>query len=138
ASGLSQRSHDGLSPPRARLFDDVVTLVSDPVETPFGARADVRADGRRLELSTTGAPAVALLRAAMGERIRVSGRITRAPSGSPWLVPRHVAGRLMAKSVEAHDEGAAPHRAANRFRALLLRSARNLSEPNRSLYGGFV
>src|SRR5699024_7542658 len=138
ASTLSQRAHDGLEPPMSRRFDGVVTLVSDPIDTGFGMRADVRSDGHRYELRAAESAAGALGTAAAGERVRVVGRLGPNPRDSPWLVPRHVSGRLRATHVERHDTGTAAHRAANRFRRLLQDGARPMGEPTRSLFAGFV
>lgn len=138
ASALAQRAHDGLEPPASASFDGIVTLVSDPIDTGFGMRVDVKSGGRRYELRTTGAPSGALGTASAGERVRVVGRIGPSPPDSPWLIPRHVAGRMTARRIERHDPGNALHRGANRFRRLLQRGAEPMGEPTRSLFGGFV
>ena len=49
ASGLAQRSLDGLDGTPARVVAADVTLVSDPVPSFGGLRVDVRLGGRRLE-----------------------------------------------------------------------------------------
>lgn len=139
ASTLSARAWAGLAPPAAAAVDLPVTLVADPTDTPFGVRVDVRLpDGRRVELRATGAPAGTVGRALAGERLRVQGRIGPPPDDAPWLVARHVSGRLSATRIEPVDGGAAPYRAANRLRRLLARGAEVLPQPSRALYGGFV
>ena len=135
---LGARSQAGLRPVPAGPCDAVVTLVADPAPTFFGWRVDVRLGRRRVELSADDAAGGALSQALAGERVRVVGRLAPPRPGSPWLVPRHVAGRLAATSVERVDAGAAPWRAANRFRRLLQSGAAVMDESERSLFGGFV
>src|SRR5699024_3747217 len=129
ASTLAQRAHDGLEPPAAGPFEGIATLVADPVDIGFGTRADVRIDGQRHELRAMNAAAGALASAAAGERVHVVGRLGPPPPDSPWLIPRHIAGRLVASQVERHDSGTAVHRAANRFRRLLDEGTDSMGEP---------
>jgi competence protein ComEC len=138
ASGLAARSHDGLHPVAAGPWSGVVTLVSDPAPTPFGWRADVRLGRRRVELEADDAAGGSLSAALTGERVQVVGRLAPPSPDSPWLVPRHVVGRLDATTVDRVDAGAAPWRAANRFRRLLQAGSASLGDPERSLYAGFV
>ncbi len=137
-ASLGLRAVDGLDPVAPAAHQGPVTLLADPVETPFGTRVDVRAGERRLELEATGGAAGAVAGALAGERLLVEGRLRPPPPDAPWLVPRHVVGRLSATRAERLDGGSAPWRAANRFRRLLGRGAEALPEPTRSLYGGFV
>lgn len=138
ASTMGAKAMAGLGPVEPSGHHGVVTLVADPVETRFGYRVDVRAGSGRYELRAHHSAAGAVSRALAGERLLVSGRFEPRPPDAPWLVPRHVRGILVADRTEFHDHGAAPWRAANRFRALLGRGADHLPEPTRSLYGGFV
>lgn len=138
ASGLAARSYAGLAPVAPGPAAAVVTLVSDPAPTAFGWRADVRLGRRRVELEADDAAGGALSAALAGERVRVTGRLSPPRPGSPWLVPRHIAGRLDAEVVERVGAGAAPWRAANRFRRLLQEGAAGMDESQRSLYAGFV
>lgn len=138
AATLASRSHAGLRPIEPGAFAGVVTLVADPTPTAFGWRADVRLGHRRVELTAGDAAGGALSTALTGERVRVEGRLSAPRPNAPWLVPRHVVGRLAASSVKRVDAGAAPWRAANRFRRLLQRGASTTGEPERSLYAGFV
>lgn len=138
ASSMGARAMDGLAAFDEEPHEGLVTLVADPVETRFGYRVDVRAGSYRYELRAHHGAAGAVSRARAGERLRVSGELEPRPPGAPWLVPRHIRGVLVADSTEFHDHGAAPWRAANRFRALLDRGAQHMPEPTRSLYGGFV
>src|SRR5690606_22030929 len=103
-----------------------------------GSRADVRVGTRRVEMRASQGAAGMLDGALAGETLRVSGRIGPPPDGSPWLVPRHVSGRLVAERIEIDGRGAPHHRAANRLRRLLERGAEVLPPTARSLYGGFV
>lgn len=142
ASALGARSLAGLDPPEPGPFQGVVTLVADPRTTDWGAVVDVRLGtglgGRRVELRADGGAAGAVGRALAGERLAVRGRLRSPPTDAPWLVPRHVSGRLTVAAAEAHDAGALPWRAANRFRRLLERGASVMGDPGRELYGGFV
>lgn len=138
AAALAGRSLAGLAPPRAESFHGPVTLVADPVTTPFDVRADVRQGGRRLELRAADGAGGALSTALAGERVLVAGRIGPPPGDAPWLVPRHVAGRLQATSVDPLDAGSAPWRAANRLRRTIAAGAAVLDRPTRALYAGFV
>ncbi|HWJ97199.1 MAG TPA: ComEC/Rec2 family competence protein [Acidimicrobiales bacterium] len=138
AGTLASRAHGGLHPVAPGPYSGVATLVADPSPTAFGWRADVRLGHRRVELTAGDAAGGALSAALTGERIRVEGKLAPPRPSSPWLVPRHVVGRLAATSVERVDAGAAPWRAANRFRRLLQRGASTMGERERSLYAGFV
>lgn len=138
AAALGARSYAGLDPVATEPYEGPVTLVADPTDTPFGVRVDVRVGSRRLELEADGAAAGTVGRALSGERLLVDAMMRPPPPEAPWLVPRHVVGRLEVDHAEALDGGAAPWRAANRFRRLLSRGAEPMAEPARSLYGGFV
>ncbi|MCB0976203.1 MAG: ComEC/Rec2 family competence protein [Acidimicrobiales bacterium] len=145
ASNLGSRAVDGLSPVRESRFSGTVTLVSDPVETRFGLRADVRASiedseapEKHLELRASEGAGGTLSNAAAGQRLHVEGRLAPPPPDAPWLVPRHVVGRLSADRIEPLDEGAWPWRAANRVRTLLADGTSSMPETTRSLYLGFV
>lgn len=137
-SEAGHRAFAGLRPTEARRFDGPVTLVADPTTTRFGVRVDVRAGRERLELRAGGASAGTVGRARAGERLMVKGRVAPPPPGAPWLVPRHVVGRLSVSAAEALDGGAWPWRAANRLRGLLSDGATVMPATTRSLYSGFV
>lgn len=138
ASALGVRSIDGLIPVAPAPYDGRVTLLADPQDTPFGVRVDVRVGHRRLELQASDGAAGSVGRALAGERLVVHGRLRPPPPDAPWLVPRHVVGRLTVDRAEPAGGGAAPWRAANRLRRMLARGAVIIREPSRSLYGGFV
>lgn len=138
AAALGGRAVAGLDPVAPGPYEGPVTLVSDPTETPFGVRADVRVGERRLELEADGSAAGAVGRGLAGERFLVSGRLRPPPAHAPWLVPRHVVGRLAVDRAEPLDGGALPWRAANRFRRLLASGSEVLPETTGTLYRGFV
>lgn len=138
AAALATRSYAGMGPAPTAPFRGTVTLVSDPEPLPFGASVDVRAGTRHVELWATGAAAGTVLTALAGERLAVWGTLHPPPPGSPWLVPRHVVGRLEVDHADRADPGTAPWRAANRFRRLLATGAASIPQPARSLYAGFV
>lgn len=138
AGTLGQRAVDGLDPVVAGPHREPVVLLGDPRPMPFGARADVRVGERRVELWASGSAAGALEASLAGERLWVEGRLRPPPEDAPWLVPRHVVGRLDATRAERLDGGALPWQVANRFRRLLDRGSEVLPEPTRSLYAGFV
>lgn len=139
ASGLGQRALDGLAPRSTGAMEGVVTLVSDPARSSFGASADVRlAGGARVHLRADGGAAGALDRSLAGERVAVVGTVRAPPPGSGWMVPRHLAGTLEATEVERVDGGGAPWRAANRIRRLLGHGVERLSPDVAALYLGIV
>lgn len=138
AAGLGERAVDGLDPVTAGPYAGPVTLLADPSPTPFGTRVDVRVGERRVELEATGGASGTVNRALAGERLLVTGRLRPPPPDAPWLVPRHVVGRLDATEAEPLDGGSAPWRAANHVRRVLGRGAAVMPEDARALYGGFV
>ena len=138
ASSLSVRSFDGAVPAESGTYSGTVTLLSDPKETPYGVRVDVRVGHKRYELNASQSAAGAVSRSLAGERLVVEGRLRPRPDDMPWLIPRHVVGRLTVTHAERLDGGSAPWRAANRFRRLLGDGSEVMDRPTRSLYGGFV
>lgn len=138
AASLGQRAVAGLEPPEPGPFRGIVTLVSDPRESAWGVRADVRADGKRYEVHASGGSAGTLGRSLAGERLLVRGRIRSPARPAPWLKPRHVVAILAVERAELVDAGRAPWRAANRFRRLLQRGAEVMDRPAQALYGGFL
>jgi competence protein ComEC len=139
ASGLGHRALDGLGRPPVGAVEGVVTLVSDPARSSFGASADVRlASGTRVQLRADGGAAGALDRSLAGERLAVVGTVRAPPPGSGWMVPRHLAGTLEATEVERVDGGRAPWRAANRIRRLLGHGVERLPPDVAALYLGIV
>lgn len=137
-SALGAAAWAGMGPVAPAPYEGRATLVADPEPLPFGVQVDVRVGRRRVQLLAHGSAGGTLSSALAGERVWVQGRLRPPPAEAPWLVPRHVVGRLDAERVERIDGGATPWRAANRFRRLLTRGAEALPEPSRSLYGGFV
>ncbi len=138
AASLGQRAIDGLDPAAPGDYAGTVVLLADPSLTPYGAQVDVRVGERHLQMDATGGAAGAVAGSLAGERLLVSGRVGPPLSHAPWLVPRHVVGRLSVEQAERVNGGTAPWQAANRFRRLLARGAAVLLAESRSLYGGFV
>lgn len=138
AASLGQRAFDGMDPVPAAPYVGPVTLLADPSPTPFGTRVDVRVGDKRIELEATGGAGGTVDRALAGERLLVTGRLRPPPPDAPWLVPRHVVGRLDLTRAEPLDGGSAPWRAANHVRRVLGRGAEVLPEDAQGLYGGFV
>jgi competence protein ComEC len=137
-SSLGGRSLAGLDGLVAGPAAAEVTLLSDPVPTFGGVRADVRWDGRRLELQADGASANAVRHRLAGERITIRGEVQPVPTGAPWLTARHVAGRLRVYAVESWRPGDAASRIANSLRRLLVDGAAPLTREQRALYTGVV
>ena len=138
ASSLAGRSLAGLDGVVVRSVAAQVTLLSDPVPTFRGVRADVRLDGRRLELHADGVSAAALRPRLAGDRVTIRGEVQPAPVDAPWLVARHVSGRLRIYAVEAWDAGSLHARVANGMRRTLTSGAAPLTRLQRSLYTGLV
>lgn len=139
ASVLGARAEAGLTPARPSPFRGTVTLVADPVVSFGGVEAVVRAGGRRYQLEVgrrAGGPEVASSLA--GERLVVSGRLLPPPEHAPWLVARHVVGRLRADRAEARSAGSWPWRLANGLRRSLVAGSLSLPPDQRSLFTGFV
>lgn len=137
-SALADRALDGLEGvPTGSVVADV-TLLSDPTPWPGGLRMDVRLGRHRLEARATGAAAEALGSRLAGERISIRGSVAAAPSDAPWLVARHVAGRLSIHRVESWRPGDGPSRVANGLRRTLVAGTGSLSATHRSLFTGLV
>lgn len=137
ASGLAHRSLAGLDGLTERNILAEVTLVGDPVPSFGGVRVDVRWGGRRLEARAQGVAADALRDRLAGERVTVAGTVTPAPP-APWLLVRHVAGRLSVLAVQGWRAGDAPTRLANGLRRTLVAGAAPLTDRQRSLFTGLV
>jgi competence protein ComEC len=138
ASSLAARSLAGLDGVEARSLAGEVTLLGDPAPAFGGVRVDVRLGGRRLELRADGASARALAPRLAGERVAVRGEVQPVSDDAPWLVARHVSGRLRVYAVEAWEPGSLPTRLANRLRRILTTGATPLTPVQRSLYLGLV
>jgi competence protein ComEC len=138
ASTLAARSLAGLDGVEVRHLAAEVTLLSDPTPVFGGVQADVRLEGRRLELRADGSSAQALAPRLAGERVAVRGEVQAVSSDSPWLVARHISGRLRVFAVEGWEPGSLPTRLANGLRRTLTTGAAPLSTLQRSLYLGLV
>ncbi|MEO7428006.1 MAG: ComEC/Rec2 family competence protein, partial [Acidimicrobiales bacterium] len=137
-SALGGRSLAGLDGLVAGPAAGEVTLLSDPVASFGGMRADVRLDGRRLELRADGSSAVAVAPRLVGERITIRGEVQPISAGAPWLTTRHIAGRLRVFAVESWWPGGSLSRGANALRRTLVAGAAPLTPVQRSLYTGIV
>jgi competence protein ComEC len=138
ASGLAQRSLDGLDGVRERSLRGEVVLVSDPTPHFGGVRADVRWQGRRLEARATGRAAVSLRDRLAGEAVAVSGTVGPPDASRPWFVARHVAGVLRVHRVDGWHTGDRLSQVANGLRRTLVEGAAPLAPRQRSLYTGVV
>ncbi len=137
ASGLAQRSLDGLDETEAAVLVGEATLVSDPTPSFAGLRVDVRVAGRRLEARASGASARALTDRLAGEVVRVRGEV-RPTGDEPWLRARHVSGRLTILAVEGSSPGDPVARLANGLRRTLVAGTTSLDPRERSLFTGLV
>ncbi len=138
ASSLATRALAGLDGAATGAVAAEVTLLSDPAPSGSGLRMDVRLGRHRLEARAEGDAAARLGARLAGERVRVRGSVAAAPADAPWLVARHVAGRLTIHRVESWDPGDAASRVANGLRRTLVAGAAPLSPAERSLYTGLV
>ena len=140
AASLSHAAWQGIEPVERGDFAGQVTLVADPVRGRGGqVRVDVRLpDGSRVEaVGVRGAGGLLAARAA-GERVDVVARLEPPPPDAPWLVPRHVRGRLRVDAVEGWSSGHLLSRAANTLRRTLSNGARTLDADHAALYTGLV
>jgi competence protein ComEC len=138
ASVLGARAWSGLDPVDRGPFAGVVTLGSDPENVAGAVRVEVRDGGRRLEAWTRGAGAGRVRDLLAGERVHLRGRVGPPPANAPWLVPRHVRGRLEVDAVGATAAGHPVTRLANGLRRTLHAGAADLSGPHRALFSGLV
>lgn len=113
------------------------TLVTDPERSLTGIRVEARFGSRRVELRAAGVAAEALAQRLAGEVVTVRGDLTPAPA-DPWLVSRHISGRLRVLLVEGWRPGEAASRLANAARRTLVQGAAPLSRSERALYTGLV
>ena len=137
ASGLSQRSLDGLDGIGEGDVAAEVTLLSDPVPRFDGVRVDVRWGERRLEARAEGVAADEIRPRLAGEVLQVRGEV-RPASGQPWLVARHIGGELTVLRVEGWRTGDPASQVANTVRRTLTEGASPLEPRARSLYTGLV
>ena len=138
ASGLAQRSLEGLRGVEPGIVAGEVTLLSDPTPHFDGVRVDVRWGHRRLEAQARGISADALRPRLAGEVITVRGTVRPADPDQPWLVARHIAGELTVLRVDGWRMGDPASRLANGLRRTLVAGAAPLGPRARSLYTGLV
>lgn len=137
-SSLAGRALAGLDAPTEADVRAEITLVTDPEPAFGGVRAEAQLGPRRVQVQADGIAAQALRDRLAGERVQVRGALGPLPRTAPWLVARHLAGRLRVHLVEGWDPGRAPARAANAIRRLLDDGAAPLRDVHRALYLGLV
>lgn len=136
-SGLAARSLAGLDGVEAGPVAASVELVSDPVASFGGVRAEARLGGRRVELRATGTAAAALAPRLAGERLTVRGELEPlAPSS--WRAARHLSGRVRADVIDGWSAGSPVARLANGLRRTLLDGAAPLDPAQQALFAGLV
>jgi competence protein ComEC len=138
ASGLAQRSLDGLDGVHEGRVRAEVVLVADPSPHFGGVRVDVRWAGRRLEARATGSAADEIRGRLAGEVLTVTGTVRPTEPGRPWLAARHVAGVLQVQRVSGSRPGDPLSRGANSVRRTLAEGAGPLPPRQRSLFTGLV
>lgn len=134
----AHRALAGLEGVEERDVAAEVTLLSDPRPSFGGMRVDVRLDGRRLEGRAAGVVAAELEPRLAGEIVKVRGSVSPTGTAVPWLVSRHVGGRLTILAVEGWRSGDATTRLANGLRRTLVAGSMPLTARQRSLYTGLV
>ncbi|MFP4512859.1 MAG: ComEC/Rec2 family competence protein [Acidimicrobiales bacterium] len=137
-SALAARTHQALEPAEHEQFHGVVTLVGDPESFGPSLRVDVRVGERRFEAWARGAAAAQLADRLTGERVEVVGRLGPPPPDAPWLVRRHVVGRMNVTEVGRWRVGDPASRAANGLRRTLVAGAQTMDRDTRSLYVGLL
>ncbi len=138
ASGLAQRSLDGLDGLEERMVVGEVALLTDPRPSFGGLRVDVRVGGRRLEGRAHGLAADALSTRLAGDKVQVRGTAAPLEDPPPWLLARHVSGRLTIHAVEGERAGGPVARVANGLRRTLSEGAASLPPRQRALFTGLV
>ena len=138
ASGLAQRALDGLDGTEARSVEGEVTLLSDPTPSFGGLRVDVRLGGRRLEARADGSAVRDLEDRLAGEVLRIHGTVAPLEGDQPWMIARHLSGRLRVLRVDTWRAGDPTARVANGLRRTLVAGASPLSDRQRSLFTGLV
>jgi competence protein ComEC len=138
ASGLAQRSLDGLHGVETGIVDAEVTLLSDPAPHFEGVRVDVRWGDRRLEAHAEGVSADALRPRLAGEVVALRGTVQPIEPTQPWRIARHIAGELTVLRVDRWHADDPASRLANAVRRTLAAGSSPMSVRARSLYMGLV
>jgi competence protein ComEC len=138
AGGLATSARAGLTGLSAGSVDAEVTLLTDPERFGREVRAEVRLDGRHLEMWAGGAAGDALAERLAGDRLTVRGRVAAFDSSGSRQLSRHLAGRLEASQVQSWRPGGLPARLANGYRSLLTQGSQSLDHDQRSLLAGLV
>ncbi len=123
---------------RSGAFEAEATLMNDPVPLQYGARVDVRIEGRRYEAFVDRTLQAELASHLLGERVLVRGAFEPRPPDAPWLDARHVAGRVAIDDLVTWRAANPWYGLANRVRAALAGGANALPYQQRSLYTGLV
>lgn len=116
-----------------------VTVVGDPAEFGRGVRTTVEVQGQRFDVWGYGLDAQRLRRPQGGELVWMAGERLPLPSGDERAKVRHVVGRFRMHVMGDVVPGSGVHRAANRLRAALRRSAEvSMAPETASLFTGLV
>ena len=133
ASALAADAWSGLHAPVPASIEGRVELVGDPRPTRFGVRAEVRAQGRLWDLTTSGAAAGALGGLRAGETVEVVATTRAREPDDLWRASRHVVGTATAEWVGAAQPAWGPWRVANAVHRALLRSTAHLPSDARGI-----
>lgn len=116
-----------------------VTFVGDPVGIGRGVRATVEVQGQRFDVWGYGLDAQRLQRPQGGEMVWMAGEREALPAGDRRAAVRHVVGRFELSMMGDVLPGNGVHRAANRLRDALRRSADASMRPDdAALFTGLV
>ncbi len=135
-AGWATRAKNGLNVP-PRSYDAVRAVVRTDAEPSLGgSRVDLSLDGHRWSAVVPAAMRGASLR--VGDGLVVSGSTVAFPTRRPFQDARHLAGRFRLRRLHVRYAGGIPYRQANAIRSALLRSARDFTDTQRTLFAGFV
>ena len=140
-SALAAASWSGLQAPAVqRVTGEWATVLTDPESSGFGTvAAEVRLEGRHVQIWARG-PAASLLASRLaGEHIRLSGVLRPLPGeAARWAAPRHLVARLNVDSIDGVRPAGPLAAVANRYRRLVATGGAALPERLRPLFGGMV
>jgi len=116
-----------------------VTVVGDPTRFGAAVRTTVEVEGQRFDVWGHGLDAVRLLRPQGGELVWMAGERRALPPDDGRSAVRHVVGRFDMAMMGDVLPGSGVHRAANRLRGALRRSAEVSMRPDEAaLFTGLV
>ena len=138
ASGLADRSLDGLQGKGEGQVAAEIELLTDPAPSFGGLRFEARLGGRRVEARAGGAVAEPLRDRLAGEVVSVRGFVSPLLPDRAWRVARHLSGRLSIHAVDGWRPGHPPARLANGLRRTLEGGAASLPPRQRALFTGLV